>query len=40
MIHEFDGHGVNVPGEDRSGEDMMIDQLNALYAQHGVEHGK
>ena len=37
MIHEFDGHGVNVMGDDRSGEDILADQLSALYAQHGVE---
>ena len=37
MIHEFDGHGMSVPGEERSGEEIMADQLSALYAQHGVE---
>ena len=37
MIHEFDGHGVNVAGDDRCGEEILSDQLSALYAQHGVE---
>ena len=37
MIHEFDGHGVYVMGDDMSGEDILADQLSALYAQHGGE---
>ena len=37
MIHDFEGHGVDVAGDDRSGEDTMVDQLNELYAQHGIE---
>ena len=32
MIHELDGHGANVPGDDSSGEFMMAD-----HAKHGVE---
>ena len=30
MIHEFDGHGIHVPGEDRTGEAIFFDQLSAL----------
>ena len=37
MNHECDRHGVNVPGDDSFGEDMMTDQFNALCAKHGVE---
>ena len=37
MIHELDGHGIHVPGDDRSGETILLDQLNALYVQHGID---
>ena len=37
MIHEFNGHGMDVPGEYRSVDDIMADQLSAPYALHGVE---
>jgi hypothetical protein len=37
MIHEFDGHGIHVPGEDRTGEAILLDQISALYVQHGIE---
>ena len=39
MIHEFDGHGIHVPGDDQSGETILLDQLNALYVQHGIDAG-
>ena len=37
MIYEFDRNGVNVMGDDRSGKDILVDQLSAVYAQHGAE---
>ena len=36
-IHEFDGHGVSVEGEDRTGEELLLKEVNALYVQHGIE---
>ena len=37
VVHEFDGHGIGVEGDDRTGEDMLLEEINSLYAQHGVE---
>ena len=37
-IHEYDGHGVDAPLECRVGEDWLVGELSALYAQHGIEY--
>ena len=37
MIHEFDGHAVGVDGEDRTGENLLKQEIDSLYVQHGVE---
>ena len=37
VIHEFDGRGDGVEVDDRTGEDLMLDQINALCVQHGVK---
>ena len=37
VVHEFDGHGIGVEGHDRTGEDMLPQEINSLYVQHGVE---
>ena len=36
-IHEFDGHGIGIEGEDRIGEELLLNELNALYVQNGIE---
>ena len=36
--HEFDGHAMNVEGEDRTGEDILAGELSTLYVQHGIEY--
>ena len=35
-IHEFDGHGIDVEGENRTGEELLLNELSALYVQHGI----
>ena len=37
-IHEYDGHDVDGSCESRAGEDWLVGELGALYAQHGVEY--
>ena len=37
VAHEFDGHGLNSDWDDYTGEEMLAEQLSALYLQHGVE---
>ena len=36
-VHEFDGHGIGVNGEDRTGEELLRNEINALYVQNGIE---
>ena len=37
VVHEFDGHGIGVVGNDRTGEDMLLQEIKSFYVQHGVE---
>ena len=37
-IHEYDGHDVDGSCESRAGEDWLVGELGALYAQHCVEY--
>ena len=36
-IHEFNGHGESVEGEYRTGEEFLLNEVNSLYVQHGIE---
>ena len=36
-IHDFDGHGVRVEGKDRTGKEFLLNEVNTLYVQHGIE---
>ena len=37
-IHEFDGHGIDAPSEDRSGEESLSRELSVLYVANGIEY--
>ena len=37
VAHDFDRHVLRSDCDDRSGEDMLAEQLSTLYVQHGIE---
>ena len=37
VIHDFDGHGFGVEGADRTGENILLQEVISLYVQNGME---
>ena len=35
--HEYDGHGIDAAGDDRTGEEISSRELLSLYGENGVE---